>query len=625
MNKTYRLIWNEFTRTWVAVGEIAKARGKRASGVVLLAAAGAALAAPPVSSVAPGPNQLPTGGLVVAGNAGIAQNGALMNINQSSQRAAINWQTFNVGSAAQVNFNQQQGASSVTLNRVFDSNPSQIFGRITAPGQVFFTNPNGIYFAPGASVDVGGLVATTHTIGNADFMAGNDLFTRNRSTGSVINDGNLSASLGGYIALLAPEVRNNGVIVAQLGTVALAAGETYQLQFGANNTLANILVTPATIKALVENGNAVQAPGGLIILSAQAVDRLQGGVVNNSGALEATGLVSDGGRIVLAASDSISHTGTINVDAAPGRVGVGGTATLITDLTNHEGVTDINGSISARGGDLGGNGGFVETSGGRVKIGSNTRVDTRAPQGKTGTWLLDPDGFTIAASGGDISGATLSANLLTADVSIASTSGAGSDDNVNVNDTVAWNANKLTLTATNDVNINAVMVSSGSAVLDLEPGGSGKVNIGFDTGGTFKGRVDFVGRSGAGILTIGGNGYYLINSLGAAADATSGSNQTLQGMARNANLANNFALSSDINASDTSTWNSVGGGVYAGFRPIGSSGPGLFTGTFDGLGHTISNLTINRPNVTNVGLFGGISGTIRNIALTSATVTGNNS
>lgn len=224
MNKIYRLIWNETTRTWAAVAENARACGKRASGAVLLAASGVALAAPPA------PDQLPAGGQVVAGSASIGQAGAVMNINQSSQRAAIDWQTFNVGSAASVNFNQPSAAS-VTLNRVLDSNPSQIFGRITAPGQVFLTNPGGVYFAPGASVDVGALVATTHSISNADFMAGNDRFTRNGATGSIINEGNLSAALGGYIALLAPEVRNQGVIVAQMGTVALAAGEAYTLQF----------------------------------------------------------------------------------------------------------------------------------------------------------------------------------------------------------------------------------------------------------------------------------------------------------------------------------------------------------------------------------------------------------
>jgi filamentous hemagglutinin family protein len=216
MNKIFRVIWNEVTKTWVAVSEIAKSHGK-------------GKAAPPAA------NQLPTGGQVVAGQATVSQSGAVMNVNQTTNRAAVDWQTFNVGSAAQVNF-IQPSASSVILNRVLDSNPSQIYGRINAPGQVFFTNPNGMYFAPGASVNVGSLLATTHSISNADFMAGNYYFTRNGATGWIINDGELKASLGGYIAVLAPEVRNNGVIVAQLGTVALAAGESYSLQFSGNNT-----------------------------------------------------------------------------------------------------------------------------------------------------------------------------------------------------------------------------------------------------------------------------------------------------------------------------------------------------------------------------------------------------
>ncbi len=205
MNKTYRLIWNDLTRTWVAVAEIARARGKRASGAVLLAAAGILLAAPPAPTfaappglpVAPTPTQLPTGGKVVGGQAGIAQSGATLNINQSSQRAAIDWSTFNVGRAAQVNFNQP-GASSVTLNRVLDSNPSQIFGHINANGQVFLSNPNGVYFSPTASVDVGALVATTHSISLADFMAGKTSFERNGTTASVVNEGELKAALGGY-------------------------------------------------------------------------------------------------------------------------------------------------------------------------------------------------------------------------------------------------------------------------------------------------------------------------------------------------------------------------------------------------------------------------------------------
>ncbi|MEI7538404.1 MAG: filamentous hemagglutinin N-terminal domain-containing protein, partial [Comamonadaceae bacterium] len=261
-------------RGWDPLSAERVGRSKRTLIVSVIASSGA-MAAPPL------PTQLPTGAQVVAGKASISQSAATLNVNQSSNRAAIDWAAFNVGSQAQVNFNQP-GASSVTLNRVLDANPSQIFGRINAPGQVFLTNPSGVYFAPGASVDVGGLVATTHSISNADFMAGGNSFARNGATGSVVNEGELKAGLGGYIALLAPEVRNKGVIVAQMGTVALAAGEVFELQFDANNTLANLRVSPATMAALVDNGNAVQAPGGLVILSARAADQLQGGVVRNS-------------------------------------------------------------------------------------------------------------------------------------------------------------------------------------------------------------------------------------------------------------------------------------------------------------------------------------------------------
>ena len=490
MNKTYRLIWNDLTCTWVAVAECAKGRGKLASGAVLLAAAGTvftvplALAAPPNP---PAPTQLPTGGQVVAGQAAISQSATVLNINQTSQRAALDWQSFNIGSQAQVNFNQP-GASSVTLNRVLDSNPSQIFGRITAPGQVFLTNPNGMYFAPCASVDVGGFTATTHSIGNADFMAGNYRFTRNGATGSIVNEGNLTASLGGYIALLAPEVRNNGVIVAQMGTVALAAGETYELQFDGNNTLANIRVEPSTIKALVENGNAVQAPGGLIILSAQAADRLQGGVVRNSGALEATGLVNNGGRIILDASDSISHTGTIRADAAPNSAGKGGTVTMIASLANPDSSTTIDGSISARGGDLGGDGGFVETSAATVNVGNRAFVDTLAQQGATGTWLIDPNDYTVASSGGNITGAALASSLNSTNVTIATaTQGtAGGNGDIFVNDTVTKtgsSATTLTLLADRSIAINAPITSSSGRLnvtltADILNAGTGDVSFG---------------------------------------------------------------------------------------------------------------------------------------------------
>ena len=362
----------------------------------LLIAAAISVPLLPAFAAPPAPNQLPIGGQVVAGSASISQSNASMTITQSSNRAAIDWQSFNLGSQAQVTF-AQPSSSSVTLNRVLDNNPSQIFGRINANGQVFLSNPNGVYFATGASVDVGGLVATTHSISNSDFMAGRDSFSRNGASGSIVNEGELKSGLAGYIALLAPSVRNQGVVIARQGTVALAAGESYELQFVRGSSLANILVKPATIAALVENGQAVQAPGGLIILSAQAADRLQGGVVRNSDRLEATGLVNDGGTIRLVASDRIVQSGSIAANAASDSSGKGGTITVIADLANPNSRTEISGSISARAGSLGGDGGFIDTSGSHIRIADGTRIDTSAPRGKTGNWLIDPSDFIISA------------------------------------------------------------------------------------------------------------------------------------------------------------------------------------------------------------------------------------
>ena len=458
MNKIYRIVWNAITSTWVAVAETAKGHGKASGSVgtvaAALALAGLALAAPAFAQTVAG-SQLPSGGNVVAGSANISQSAAVMSINQSTNRAAIDWATFNVGSAAQVNFNQPS-ASSVTLNRVLDSNPSQIFGRISAPGQVFLTNPSGVYFAPGSSVNVGGLVATTHRISSADFMAGKTTFERSDSTGRVINAGELKAALGGYIALLAPEVRNQGVIVAQAGTVVLASGEAITLNFGENNTLAGITATKSQIAALVENKNAVLAPGGLIILSAQAMSQLQGSVVNNSGSLSATGLIEKGGRIFLDSGEGGQTlvSGSIDASSASGKGGSiqvlgdkvglfdgtridasgatgggtvlvggdwqgsgtlrqattvtmeagatiyasatqsgdGGTVVLWSDIHNAASQTRAYGTIMAKGGAEGGKGGQVETSGYELNV-DGIQVSTLAADGSAGDWLLDP--FTI--------------------------------------------------------------------------------------------------------------------------------------------------------------------------------------------------------------------------------------
>ena len=114
---------------------------------------------------------LPTGGQVTSGAATLSYTPNKLQIDQSTNKAILQWDNFSIGSSAWVNFSQPS-SSAIALNRVMGTNPSEIFGRMTANGQVFLTNPNGVLFAPSASVDVGGLFATTLSIADKDFLAG---------------------------------------------------------------------------------------------------------------------------------------------------------------------------------------------------------------------------------------------------------------------------------------------------------------------------------------------------------------------------------------------------------------------------------------------------------------------
>ncbi len=459
----------------------------------------------------PSVGQLPTGGQVVAGEAAISQNAATMNIDQFTPRAVIDWQSFDIGSSARVNFNQPTN-SSVALNRVLNSDPTQIFGRLTANGQVYLTNAAGVYFAPGASVNVGGLIATTHTISNEDFMDGRINFYRGGAEGSVVNEGSITVDLASYVALLAPEVRNEGVIIAQMGTVAMAAGEMFELQFNHYGNLTDITVTKSDIAALVENKSAIEVPGGLIILSAQAANHLQGGIVKNSGTLEASGMVNDGGTVRLVASDSLDIDGVIHSDAAAGSNGNGGTVFAVADLENRDSLMSFSGTITARGGDTGGDGGFIETSGSHFLLKETAFIDTFSNFGQTGTWLIDPYDYTInGAAATAIVTALSSSNV---EVTTASdVSGYGSNGNnastgnITVSSAINSNsANLLTLTADNAITVSAA-IAAGALTL-TGPGGITLNN-------------DLTTRTA---MTINGN-----ISLGADVTLTSGISNTYTG------------------------------------------------------------------------------------------------
>ena len=571
MNHIYRLVFEAATGQWKAVAECARGRGKAGQvrdGRVLAAlifAAGSALAAP-------------QGGNVSAGSGSISVNGATTTVTQTTPKLSLNWTSFNVGSGETVNF-QQPSSSAVALNRVLGSEGSQVLGRINANGQVFLLNPNGLLFGRDAQVNVGGLVASTLKLSDADFLAGRYSFTGN--AGSIINQGNLNAAPDGYIALLAPEVRNEGAIRTPQGTTLLAAGDKVTLSLD-NGSLLGYQIDAGSFNALVENKALVQADGGRVYLAAKAAaTQLAKAVVNHEGVIEARTLQDKGGVIELMG------------DMQKGEVKVTGTLDASAPTT--------------------GNGGFVETSAAQVRVADNARITTRAAHGRNGTWLLDPNDFTIAAAGGDITGAVLSAQLGGGNVVIQSASGGPSGNgDIFVNDGVTWSANTLTLNAQRNIVVNSAMNGSGTAGLALEYG-QGAVAAGNTASYSIKAPVNLA-STGSFSTKLGSDGatkdHTIVNSLGTEASSNDG---TLQGIKDN--LAGNYVLGANIDAGGTAGWN---GG--SGFTPIGQATP--FNGSFDGLGHTIANLTIRRPASDYVGLFGRNTGRIANAGLTGAAIIG---
>ncbi|EDX7803072.1 filamentous hemagglutinin N-terminal domain-containing protein, partial [Salmonella enterica subsp. enterica serovar Oranienburg] len=401
---------------------------------------------------------LPTGGQIVGGQGSISTSGNQMTIHQQTQNMATNWHSFDIGKNNTVQF-VQPDSSSVALNRVTGASGSQIMGTLKANGQVFILNPNGVLFGKDARVNVGGLVASTKNISTADFMKGQYTLSGNGNPGAqVINQGSLTTSKGGYIVLAGERVSNSGTVTTPSGKTVLAAGKTVTLQLD-NGGLTSVSVNGSVVNALVENRGLISASNGQVYLTAKGQDMLLNTVVNNSGTIEAKGLVSRGGEIVLNGGDSgvVSQSGQLLADSQTGQGGkitlegqnihlsggsltsatgktgggevyVGGgwqgkdshirnaskvvmdkTATVdvsATDAGNggtavlwSDDYTNFRGTVLAKGGALSGNGGRVETSSHR-NLQAYGEVDASARAGHGGDWLLDPTDVTIVSTGG---------------------------------------------------------------------------------------------------------------------------------------------------------------------------------------------------------------------------------
>ncbi|HEY7885082.1 MAG TPA: filamentous hemagglutinin N-terminal domain-containing protein, partial [Cellvibrionaceae bacterium] len=643
MNHVYRVVFNRVLGCWQAVAEIAKGSSRsskgsqrkrsathrkarlapnRLIGAIVLGFAAQTASLHVRAQTAPAPDQLPQGGNVAAGQANINSSGNVMNIDQATQKAIINWQEFNVGADARVNFNQP-GADSATLNRVLDANPSQIFGQIVAPGQVILINPNGAYFAPSASVDVGGLIATTHELADKDFLDGNYQFKRNGASGKIINDGELKAKLDGYIALMAPEVRNQGVIVAERGTVVLAAGEHIQLDFGTGNKLQGITVTEQDLDAQIENKHAIFAEGGLVILSARATAELRASVIKNSGEIVASAgantVTEKGGRIILEGNtvqvtegseliatgpkgggevliggdwqggtneerrvfddpDAVHEAKTVTVetntkiDASATDNGDGGTVVVWSDITDPESVTTVQGEILAKGGENGGDGGQIETSGAKLEI-IGSRVSASSAHGESGDWLLDPYDWIIGPENAGIIETALDGGsnvTITTEYATLPNPSTGSStvdilqNQDTTSDTSTGQAGNITVSST--------ITATGSGNLTLLADGGIFIDEDISIGGAFTAdaKKQVVLAASKSITTTGSNNNILLKAEGAGSSGNGyGYISLLNGADITSNGGDVILWSNEANRTSGTSNNEI---YFAGNNTIESSG-----------------------------------------------------
>ncbi|MCK9388187.1 MAG: caspase family protein [Sulfuritalea sp.] len=407
----------------------------------------------------------PVGPNVAAGSATFATNGNTLTVT-NSPGTVINWQQFNINQNETTRF-AQQSAQSAVLNRIGGQNASQILGTLTSNGRVYLVNPNGVMFGQGAVIDVAGLIVSSLNLSDANFLA-NKLIFNGGGFGAVTNLGTITTPLGGSVYLIGSNVGNQGVITSPQGQVLLAAGSSVSLIDSAGPEL-SVTLTANGNKAV--NLGTITAAGGHIDMFGALIE--QAGVLRAdsatvdaagnitlkatqsttvSGEISATNSVGSGGKVQVL-GDQVALTSTAKIDAsgvgAAGTALIGGdykggnaavqNATLTTlaagatikadglDSGNGGRViiwsddkTVFDGFISARGGANGGDGGFVETSGKRA-LSVAGQVNTLAPKGKTGMWLLDPTSYCLGIASGcgiDYSAASLAAMLNGSDVTL---------------------------------------------------------------------------------------------------------------------------------------------------------------------------------------------------------------
>ncbi|EKQ60092.1 YapH protein [Xanthomonas citri pv. malvacearum str. GSPB2388] len=485
----------------------------------LALALAAALMAMPVSGLAQvAANQLPTGGSIVGGTGTInAASGTTRVVDQTSSRMALTWSAFDIGSAATMTFNQPT-TTSVVLNLVQGGNPTQIFGNLTANGQVFLLNSNGVLLGSTANINVGGLVVSTLGTSVSQFMNGNYVFDAGGNTVALVSNSGTINAAAGSATLIGGRVANSGTITATAGNITLAGADAATLTFesGGFGVLIDKPLQLSLATEAVDNSGTLSAPGGAIQLQARAAQGIFDRLINNSGTIRASSLSTgpDGSvSLIASGAGSFDVAGGGSIDAGTGAI----------TLSTGRGVQQT-GIYTA--GSLGGFIGGSATFSGANKIGSLGNLDVGGNLSLTNTVALSQSG-SLAVTGTSQflqSGSALSltnggntfGGLLSASGNGIAVNAAG---NLSIGTLNLDSNSALSLSASGALTLPTTAINTGSANLTLASGG------GLTTRAALAGRnVDLTGRGGIALAhDVTATGTLKLTATNAAITQTAGS------------------------------------------------------------------------------------------------------
>jgi filamentous hemagglutinin family protein len=329
----------------------------------------------------------PTGLTVVSGSATTTAAGPTTTVNVSD-RAVLNWQSFNLAAGETTIFNQPSAAS-IVWNQVLDPNPSRIFGNIQANGIVVLANTAGFWFGPDSVVKAASFVATTAGGPPPGFDAGGAWnISYAPPLASIINYGQLEAAAGGSVFLVAEKIANHGILMAPDGNIGLYAGK--EVLVSERPDARGLSAKVSLPSGSVDNHGKLIADAGSIALHAQVVN--QGGLVRADSVRERNGvieLIASDGVALEAGSETLARGGTEGVSP-------GGQITVKAERAYHD---DPAAKVSVAGGTGGGDGGQAEISAEELPR-IRAQVDGAAGTGFTaGQLLIDPNSIVIAANG----------------------------------------------------------------------------------------------------------------------------------------------------------------------------------------------------------------------------------